>query len=87
MPRIVRQKIEFEGRIEERDVVIEGDDLPVWHEGTPFSVVGTPVTRVDGAERVGGTALYTSDRYPAGMLYGAILRSPHAHARIARLDT
>ena len=87
MPRIIRQKIEFEGRIEERDVVIEGDDLPVWQAGTPFSVIGTSVPRVDGAERVGGTALYTSDRYPAGMLYGAILRSPHAHARIARLDT
>ncbi len=87
MPRIVRQKIEFEGRIEERDVVIEGDDLPVWPEGTPFSIVGTPVPRVDGAERVGGTALYTVDRYPAGTLHGATLRSPHAHARIVRLDT
>ena len=30
MPRIIKQKIEFEGRIEEREVVIEGDDLPVW---------------------------------------------------------
>lgn len=87
MPRIVRQKIEFEGRIEERDVVIEGDDLPVWPDGTPFSVVGLPVPRVDGAERVGGAALYTSDRYPAGVLHGAVLRSPHAHARIVRLDT
>ena len=27
MPRIVKQKVEFEGRIEEREVVIEGDEL------------------------------------------------------------
>ena len=87
MPRIVKQKIEFEGRIEEREVVLEGEDLPVWPADTRFTVVGAPVTRVDGRERVGGTARYTADQYPAGMLHGVVLRSPHAHARIARLDT
>ncbi len=87
MPRIIRQKIEFEGRIEERDVVIEGDDLPVWPAGERFTVVGTSVRRLDGTERTGGTARYTADHYPAGVLHGAILRSPHAHARIRRIDT
>ncbi len=87
MPRIVRQKIEFEGRIEERDVVIEGDDLPVWPADERFTVVGTPVPRVDGRERVGGQARFTTDQFPPGMLWGAILRSPHAHARIARIET
>ncbi len=87
MPRIIKQKIEFEGRTEERDVVIEGDDLPVWPAAEPFAVVGTPVARVDGTERVGGAAPFTADLHPAGVLHGAILRSPHAHARIRRLDT
>ncbi|HYM68902.1 MAG TPA: xanthine dehydrogenase family protein molybdopterin-binding subunit [bacterium] len=86
MPRIIRQKIEFEGSIEERDVVIEGDDLPVWQATETFTVVGTPVTRVDGAERVGGRAHFTADLYPPGLLHGAVLRSPHAHARLARFD-
>jgi xanthine dehydrogenase YagR molybdenum-binding subunit len=86
MPRIIKQKIEFEGRIEEREVVIEGDDLPVWPDGQPFTVVGSPVPRVDGADRVSGAARYTADVYPAGVLHGAFLRSPHAHARIRRLD-
>ncbi|TMI87010.1 MAG: xanthine dehydrogenase family protein molybdopterin-binding subunit [Bacillati bacterium ANGP1] len=86
MPRIVKQKVEFEGRIEEREVVLEGDDLPVWPADARFTIVGAPVTRVDGRERVGGTARYTTDQYPAGMLHGVILRSPHAHARIAGLD-
>ncbi|HKV44284.1 MAG TPA: xanthine dehydrogenase family protein molybdopterin-binding subunit [bacterium] len=87
MPRIIKQKIEFEGRIEEREVVIEGDDLPIWSAEERFTVVGTPVTRVDGRERVSGAARYTVDLYPPGMLHGAVLRSPHAHARVVRLDT
>ncbi len=87
MPRIIRQKVEFEGRVEEREVVTEGDDLPVWSADERFTVVGTPVPRVDGRERIGGEARYTTDLRPAGLLHGATLRSPHAHARIARLET
>src|SRR5579875_1567056 len=87
MPRIIRQKIEFEGRIEERDMVIEGEDLPAWPPSQTFSVVGAPVPRVDGAERVRGAARYTADLFPSGVVHGAVLRSPHAHARIVRLDT
>ncbi len=37
-------------------------------------------------ERVRGGAVYTHDVTLPGMLYGAILRSPHAHARIASID-
>lgn len=87
MPRIIRQKIEFEGRIEERDVVIEGEDLPAWPPSQTFSVVGAPIPRVDGAERVRGAARYTADLFPSGVVHGAVLRSPHAHARVVRLDT
>jgi xanthine dehydrogenase YagR molybdenum-binding subunit len=87
MPRIVKQKIEFEGRIEERDVVIEGEDLPIWPADERFTVVGTPVPRVDGHDRVGGRARFIADLYPAGVLHAVALRSPHAHARIARIDT
>jgi xanthine dehydrogenase YagR molybdenum-binding subunit len=86
MPRIIKQQIEFEGRIEEREVVIEGDDLPVWSADARFTIVGTPVPRVDGWDRVAGRVRYTADLCPPGMLHGVILRSPHAHARIARLD-
>lgn len=86
MPRIVKQNVEFEGRVEEREVVLEGDDAPIWQADQTFRVVGTPVARVDGAERASGTARYTADLYPAGTVHGAVLRSPHAHARIRRLD-
>jgi putative selenate reductase molybdopterin-binding subunit len=51
-----------------------------------FKVIGTRVRRVDATERVLGKVKYTSDlRFP-GMLYGKVLRSPHPHARIVRID-
>ncbi|HTS31034.1 MAG TPA: xanthine dehydrogenase family protein molybdopterin-binding subunit [Bryobacteraceae bacterium] len=52
-----------------------------------FTVVGTRPVRHDGADKVTGRAIYGADFQAAGMLHGYILRSPHAHARILRIDT
>ena len=52
-----------------------------------YKVVGTRPIRPDGTDKVTGRAEYGVDTRLEGMLYGAILRSPHAHARIKRLDT
>ncbi|MFN7997120.1 MAG: xanthine dehydrogenase family protein molybdopterin-binding subunit [Bryobacteraceae bacterium] len=52
-----------------------------------FAVVGTRPVRHDGADKVTGRALYGADFQAAGLLYGSIARSPHAHARILRIDT
>ena len=52
-----------------------------------FDVVGTRPIRHDGADKVTGRALYGADYDTAGLLHGHILRSPHAHANITRLDT
>lgn len=49
--------------------------------------VGTRPVRPDGVEKVTGKAIYGTDHVAAGMLHGAILRSPHAHARIRSVDT
>jgi len=53
----------------------------------PFHHVGTRPVRPDGVEKVTGKAVFGPDFSVAGMLYGAILRSPHAHARIRGIDT
>ncbi|HKJ65295.1 MAG TPA: xanthine dehydrogenase family protein molybdopterin-binding subunit [Desulfopila sp.] len=50
-------------------------------------VVGKPLPRVDGYERVSGTAQYPSDIVLPGMLYAAILRCPHPHARVLTVNT
>jgi CO/xanthine dehydrogenase Mo-binding subunit len=49
--------------------------------------VGTRPIRPDGVPKVTGKALYGGDYKLAGMLYGKVLRSPHAHARIKSIDT
>jgi CO/xanthine dehydrogenase Mo-binding subunit len=48
--------------------------------------VGSGLARVDVREKVEGRAHYTADLYRPGMLFGAILGSPHAHARIKSYD-
>lgn len=52
-----------------------------------YTVVGTRPIRHDGVDKVTGRALYGADLQMAGLLYGYVLRSPHAHARIKRIDT
>jgi CO/xanthine dehydrogenase Mo-binding subunit len=53
---------------------------------TAAMVVGERIRRPDAPDKVKGSALYIEDLAFAGSLWGAVLRSPHAHARIARLD-
>jgi xanthine dehydrogenase YagR molybdenum-binding subunit len=50
-------------------------------------VIGKPTKRRDGLEKSTGKAKYSSDLKPPGMLFGALLTSPHAHARITSIDT
>ena len=52
-----------------------------------FQVVGTRPLRPDGIDKVTGRARYGADMSAPGMLTGLILRSPHAHARIKRINT
>ena len=51
-----------------------------------FKVVGTRPLRPDGIDKVTGKARFGADMYMPGMLYGLVLRSPHAHARIKGID-
>ncbi len=48
--------------------------------------VGRSVPRVDGIEKVTGTAKFVGDIVVPGMLYGRILRSTYPHARIRSID-
>lgn len=48
--------------------------------------VGKPETKVDAAKLAQGKPVFTADLRIEGMLYGALLTSPHAHARIKRID-
>ncbi len=52
-----------------------------------FEIIGSRPVRHDGADKVTGRAVYGADVTLPGTLHGAILRSPHAHARIVSIDT
>ena len=51
-----------------------------------FKVIGKAVVREEGGDKVSGRTTYTADVYLPGLLWGKILRSPHPHARIERID-
>jgi CO/xanthine dehydrogenase Mo-binding subunit len=51
-----------------------------------YRVLGTRPLRPDGPDKVTGRANYGADFALPGMLVGAVLRSPHAHARILSID-
>ncbi|HEY5362612.1 MAG TPA: xanthine dehydrogenase family protein molybdopterin-binding subunit [Aestuariivirga sp.] len=52
-----------------------------------FKVIGTRVPRPDGVDKVTGRARYGADASMPGQLFGLVLRSPHAHAKILKIDT
>ncbi len=52
-----------------------------------YKVVGTRPIRHDGLDKVTGRAKYGADIQMADLLQAKVLRSPHAHARIKRIDT
>lgn len=52
-----------------------------------FKYVGTRPVRHDGLDKVTGRANYGADFTLPGLIYGHVLRSPHAHARVVSIDT
>lgn len=61
--------------------------ISVDEKNDTYKVIGKNPTRHDGTDKVTGRALYGADIRLPGMLYGAMVRSPHAHARILSIDT
>jgi CO/xanthine dehydrogenase Mo-binding subunit len=53
---------------------------------TDLKVVGTRPIRPDGVDKVTGRATFGADYVMPGMLWGKVKRSPHAHARIVKID-
>ena len=52
-----------------------------------YQTVGKPEKKVDAVKLVQGKPAFTADIDMRGMLYARVLRSPHAHALIKKLDT
>jgi xanthine dehydrogenase YagR molybdenum-binding subunit len=57
-----------------------------WPAAEQRTLIGKRISRVDGPEKVSGRAKYTYDVHRPGMLYGKVVRSPHAHAKVVNVD-
>jgi len=57
-----------------------------WPEAKDRHLLGTRISRLDGPAKASGRAKYTYDLLPQGVLWGKILRCPHAHAKIKSID-
>src|SRR5258707_11175871 len=55
--------------------------------GTAFGSIGHPVRRKEDARLLTGKGRYTDDFSLERQTFSAMVRSPHAHARIVRIDT
>lgn len=57
-----------------------------WPEEGKRSHIGKRIKRLDGPDKVSGRAKYTYDINRPGMLFGKVVRSPYAHARVVSID-
>jgi len=98
----VESFVPFELRLPEHDEIIKLPEVFYRRDGsrkplppivfTPDSmektqVIGKPEIKVDAKKLALGRPVFTDDLHLDGMLYGSLLTSPHAHARIRNIDT
>ena len=69
------------------EIEVDEDAGPGWGPNDKHTLLNHRMTRVDGPLKATGAALYTYDQRLPGMLYGRVLRCPHGHARVTKLDT
>ncbi len=58
-----------------------------WPDADKRSLIGKRISRIDGPAKASGKAKYTFDIKRPGMLFGKMLHSPYAHAKIVSIDT
>lgn len=58
-----------------------------WPPAEKRSLIGERISRVDGPVKVTGRAKYTYDVKRTDMLFGKVVRCPHAHAKVVSVDT
>lgn len=70
----------------EVEIQVDDNGGPSWGANDKHRLLNKPMIRVDGAAKATGTAIYTQDVRPPGMLFGRFLASPRAHAKVTKLD-
>jgi xanthine dehydrogenase YagR molybdenum-binding subunit len=68
------------------EIEVDGEGGAEWGPNDKHTLLNHRLTRVDAPVKVSGAAKYTHDRRVPGMLYARVVRSPHARARVVRVD-
>ena len=84
--KLVKTEAVVEGRTEVRWTLVEDDDTPEFDDGSATHPIGDPTPRITARARTTGTARFTVDVALPGLLEAAVLRSPHANAKVTSLD-
>ncbi len=88
MPRkIVKSKFFFEEDYIETVGEVSTEKVKDWGNNDELKVVGKPVSRIDGYDKVSGEAVYTFDVNLPGMTHAKILGSPFPNAKIKSIKT
>ena len=85
--KYVKSKIFFEEEFEEKLAEVPTDPKGPWPANDNLKIIGKPVSRIDGYDKVSGTAVYTFDINLPRMAQARILRSAVPHAKIKKIDT
>ena len=62
-------------------------EKPGFNPDRKYKIIGTSPIKHDGFDKVTGRAKFAADAFLPGMLVGKVLRSPHPHAILKRIDT
>ncbi len=85
--KIVKAKFVGEGELIETLAEVSTSSDETWTASKRLEVVGKSIPRVDGYDKVSGTAMYTFDVLLPNMAQARTLRCPHPHARLVSIDT
>ncbi len=84
--KIVKTKHFFEEDFVESLAEVSSEAWTSWGNGAELKMVGKPIPRLDGYDKVSGTAQYTFDISLPNMAFAKTLRSPLPHAKILKID-
>jgi len=84
--KIVKSKHFFEEDLVESLTEVSTEKVKRWGPEAELKIVGKPISRLDGYDKVSGTAQYTFDVILPSMAFAKTLRCPLPHAKILKID-
>jgi xanthine dehydrogenase YagR molybdenum-binding subunit len=86
MGRKYKLELGFADQVQTKTLDVPLDEPRPWDASDKLAVVGKPIARIDGPLKASGRARYTHDIALPELLHAAVLRCPHACAKLDELD-